>query len=387
MVRRNIGWGLVAVVSLWVGGGIAPPASAHETDQFAVPVGREMADVGGELNDLFVERLQRAVDNVNRQIQRALESPSSLRTRPGGHGPNRRTRPAQRIDPQALLDVCYSNEGVSDATWRAFGSAVDLIEHLNTLLHAPETVEKYAPALPAYKATDDGTSVYNGLYFIADPRTAFRTFHATSFHAFGSYMGADKIGHFVDMGYHYAREYRKQVAAGRSHEEALHAATRWGTRGTFSEAGLLGFATAGAYSNADLASNYVGMLFYLNLTEPMMLKGELHPPMLERDGDYWKLADFVTEDPRFVARFLSDHYDEALNPSLFEPTVRPTLRRKVAEKIPSLMVWYADHYGDEDPRAYFEHLAKRLSTYHGQDYGHSGRFEDLVGLWNTGEVE
>lgn len=366
-----------------VGAIAAAPALAHETDQFAVPTGREMADVGPYLNDLFVDRLQGAVDSVNAQIRRATEEPEKLRTAASGHGPNKRKQAARRIDPEAVVAAAHSPEGIAEATWRSFGSAVDLIERVNVDLHSKEMIEKHAPALPAYKATADGTSVYSGLYLVVDPRTAFRTFHATSFKAFGSHMGADKVGHFTDMGYHYFKEYRKQVAAGKSVDEAMRHATKWGTSGTFSEKGLLGYMTAGAYSNADLASNYVGMLFYRNLTEPVYLDGELRQPMLERDGRYWKVADHVKNDPAFMDRFVSDHYDEALNPSLFEPTVRGTLRKKVSQRMPDLLAWYSDRSGDEDPAAFFEGYVNWLSTYHGHEYGHSKRFDDLVGLWNT----
>ena len=374
MIGRPLAWAVMAACLL------AMPVHAHETDQFSVPVGEEMADMGPFVNDLFVERLELAVSRLNARIDRALNDVNSLRTLASGHGPNRRAVPARRIAPQDVLDTCHSPDGVAEATWQAFGSAVDLIEYLNTRFHSDELAKQHPGKLCAYRATDHD-SIYNGLYFPLDPRTAFRLYHATSFKCFDVYLGSDKIGHFTDMGYHYFRAYRKGLRKGESSAQAMQRAAKLGVKGLFSEKGLLGYVTAGAYSNADVASNYVGCLFYRNLTEPVLLKGELRPPMLERDGEYWKLADFVTEDPRFLERFISDHFDEALNPSLFGFEIRSTLRPRVAKRRPDLLQWYGDRYGDRDPDAFFQQLMLGLSTYYGADYGHSESFDKLVGLW------
>lgn len=361
-----------------------PAARAHETDQFTPPdKGREMADVGGYINDLFVQRLQQAVNRVNTNIRRAVEDAESLRTPARGHGKSSRPRPSRQIDPQAVLAVAHSPDGMAEAVWQSFGPAVDLIEEVNTTLHSDAMARRHPGKLPAYRATDEARSVYDGLYFILDPRTAFRLYHATSFKSFGTYMGADKVGHLTDMGYLYFKAYRNALGNGATREEAMKAAVKLGSEGAISEKGLLGNLTAGAYSNADLASNYVGCLFYRNLTEPVVLEGRLRQPMLVREGQYWRLADFVTDDPQFAARFISDHFDESLNPSLFQAIIRPTLREKVAERTPALLNLHADRYQGQNPQSYFKQLALTLSTYYGRDYGHSGHFNDLIGIWNT----
>lgn len=376
-----VAWAAAVVVALGLG---ALPARAHETDQFSVPSGREMADLGPYINDLFVEQIEEAVARVNEQIRRAVEDDGSLRRLAQGHGKARRPRPSQKIDPEQLLAVCQSPEGIAQATWQSFGSAVDLIERLEDAVKSKEMARRYPGKVVGWNAADRGESIYSGLYFPLDPRTAFRLFHASTIKVYGYYLGTDKIGHFTDMGYHYFREYRKQLKAGKTPEEAMLAAKELGTDGPFSEKAALGYATAGAYSNADLVSNYVGCLFYRNLTESVYLKGELCPPMLERDGEYWKVADFVREDPRFVERFFSLHWDEALNPSHFQPIIQPTLKKKIAERVPELLKWYAPLYGDKEPRAFFHELMLELSTYYGADYGHSGHLDELVGLWNSG---
>src|SRR5438094_401715 len=99
----------------------------------------------------------------------------------------------------------------------------------------------------------------------------------------------------------------------------------------YSERGLLGLVTAGAYSNADLMGNYMGFCFYRNLTEPVMLKGETRPPLLVKEGHYWRLADHVRPDSDFFSWFISDHLNEALNPSLYRDDMKSRIRKAIVE--------------------------------------------------------
>ena len=146
----------------------------------------------------------------------------------------------------------------------------------------------------------------------------------------------------------------------------------------------MGYVSAGSYSNADLVSNYVGCLFYRNLTEPVVIKGRLLAPALVRDGAQWTLAPHVRGELQFFGRYVSDHFDEALNPSLWQEMSRDTLRKKLAKRCDSLLAWYKPKYGDRDANEYFNNLVRELSTYHGQDYGHRGQPDnELVHIGNT----
>ena len=359
-----------------------PAASAHETDQMTPPP-KQLADLGPYINELYVSRIERAVEKLNEDIRRAESGRGTVRraSRPSNRG---RARVNESMSPAELLERAQSPDGVANQVWLSFGSAVNLIERLESELKSDELQSKYPEdKLVGYNAADRGESIYTGLYFPLDPRTAFRLWHAATMNLYGHNVGTDKIGHFTDMGYHYFREYREKLRKGANSADAMLAAKRLGTDGAFSEKAALGYTTAGAYSNADLVANYVGCLFYRNLTEPVELKGKTYPPMLERDGSYWKVAAFVKQDPQFVARFISHHYDEALNPSHFEKIIQKTLRKKVEERVPRLMAYYKPLYGTQAPRPWFEKTAKELSTYYGAEYGHSGKWDELIGLWNT----
>src|SRR4051812_49134437 len=58
----------------------APPARAHETDQFTTPAGREFADLGPGVSAWFYDRIERAVIKVNEDIKAAQGNPEALKT-------------------------------------------------------------------------------------------------------------------------------------------------------------------------------------------------------------------------------------------------------------------------------------------------------------------
>jgi cytohesin len=227
-------------------------------------------------------------------------------------------------------------------------------------------------------------NLYQNLYFPLDPRLIWRLWHASTMYACGSYFGPDKMGHFNDMGYVYYMIYRGALEDGLSEQAALAKALDEGQNGfVFGERGLLGYYTAGAYSNADLAANWVGLKFYRNLTEPMLLKGNLEPPLVVRDGIYWKLNDHVRRDSDFLAVFISDHFDEALNPSLWDSGMRDSVRKAVRARSERVLEFYVDDNGNRRPAAYFEARVEELKTYYGEDYGYHGTYDELAAIGNT----
>jgi ankyrin repeat protein len=98
-----------------------------------------------------------------------------------------------------------------------------------------------------------------------------------------------------------------------------------------------------------------------------------------RDGQYWRIAPDVDRDT-FFSVFVSDHLDEALNPSKYESDMRANLRKRIAERAPALLEHYADVNGQRRPKEWFEKKAAELRTYYGVDYGHNGERNELVTL-------
>lgn len=332
---------------------------AHETDQFILPAHREFADLSDVFTRWAFDLLQRAVEKTNAEIHQAIDAKDEGR-----------------------LERLYSQEHIVSAVNGQFPWALDVIENLEKTLHGDETKARFPGMVVAHKAI--GGNVYSGAGLFFDPRQLIRLFYSSDFKVYGIHIGTDKVGHFTDMGLNYYKAYVDSRRSGRSEEQARMNAIHLGTGDlVFSEKGLLGFVTAGSYSNGDLAANYCGFLFYRNLTEPMRIKGQMRPPMIVRDGPYWKLADHVQRDSDFFSYFFDEHLDESLNCSVYDGTIRPGIRRNVENNMGRILQRHADVHGNRRGKEYFENLLDGLSTYYGDYYGHMGDLEHCVAICNT----
>jgi hypothetical protein len=359
-------------------------ATAHETDQFTVPVGEEYVDLGEYFNDYFLSVVEEGVRRTNRRIELAM-----------GSGTHQFSKPVESYGKGVLytsdngttgrtLAYLYSSQAIAHSVRRSFPDAVTLIEGLESVLHKKKMKAQYPGKIVAYHPSDFD-SVFAKAHFPLDPRSLFRLWRASTVKVNGTYLGTDKMGHFVDMGYHYFKAYNNQLRKGKDERLAMYNAVHAFDTGLLSENSVLGYATAGAYSNADMASNYLGCLFYRNLTEPVRLKGQLRPAMAVRIGDYWMVNPAIKDDPAFFSWYISDHLDEALNPSHFEKGMQNAIRKAIRDRLPSLLDWYADESGKRRPAGYFEYTMYDLSTYYNSDYGHSRKFDELIHLDSLSE--
>jgi hypothetical protein len=280
--------------------------------------------------------------------------------------------------PEVLADL-QSPSHVTMAIRSQWPWSVTEIEAFEGFLTSPGMRARYPGRIVAYGDRFDG--MYKYAFFPLDIRgMAHIMFFSSTIKVYGTYLGTDKLGHFTDIGISYYFEYRKAIDSGLDATEAVSRAVRLGTDGPNSESGMLGTVGNADYSNGDLAANFAGLLFYRNLTEPTPLKGMLYPPMLQRDGAFWRIADDVRPHSGFFARFISDHLDEALNPGFFDAYLRPALRKAVREKTSLILNHYCDSSGNQRPRKWFDSKLRELNTYWGVNYGHRGTFDELVSI-------
>jgi hypothetical protein len=196
----------------------------------------------------------------------------------------------------------------------------------------------------------------------------------------GVYLGTDKLVHFAHMGHIYYTDLRRGLARGLSVEEAMSRVLHVGAGAhALSEQGMLGKLSTGVLSNADLASNFAGMRFYQNLTEPVRLRGVIHEPMLERDGPYWTVSDRVARS-EFYSAFVSAHWNEAFNPGIYAFDVAFWMPDQIRGLCDDLLTWYADADGHRRTREEFLGLGRELMTYFGEEYGHHGAPEEMVSI-------
>ena len=202
--------------------------------------------------------------------------------------------------------------------------------------------------------------------------------------AYGVYFGTDKLVHFHRLGADYFAMFHSLKTRGLTDEVAYRQVIRhFAEDGILSEQALFGTMSTGVYSNADLAVNHLGFKFFRNFTEKVVLKGQAHEPLLARSGLFWRLNRQVRPRSGWFAAFISDHWNEALNPNLYQSSMRPGIRKMLQSRASSIVEFYTRKDGRPDDPAYFDRLARELSTYSGEPYGHSGRFDEVMTIGNT----
>jgi ankyrin repeat protein len=321
-------------------------AIAHETDQYTIPAGREFADLGRYLTKFFYDAIEKGVEKQNKRI-----------------------REAQHFGGKEAAAAVSADE-LAFTVNAQFPIALVLIDDLDKLTTGNSIKLEYPGKLVGYKDSRELRK------HVDLPLNPFNSWECATFQAYGVLLGTDKIGHFTDMGMHYYRAFRNAKKSGASDEAAIKIMLDEGTRSpVYSERGILGLKTAGAYSNADLVANYMGMCFYRNLTEPVSLKGVTRPPMCVRDGQFWRVADHVRPDSDFFSWFISDHFNEALNPSLYKKEIRSGIRQQIVKHRKDVIARYRDANGNAWSPRRFEQETRALFTYWGFDYGHWGDSE------------
>ncbi|MFG0326813.1 MAG: ankyrin repeat domain-containing protein [Phycisphaerales bacterium JB037] len=331
-----------------------PRAVATETDQYTMPVGRRFLDMGIVLSRDYYDSLERAVAYLNDRIDEANAA-------------------------GAPLDRWHDPLFVARAFRGTLPAAVLYIEMVEAQAKSEEVRRRFPGRIGAFKGT-----IYESRSLL-DP-TYFFTWHiSATIMVDGVYLGTDKIGHFFDKGFMVFRRYREIIDAGGSVAEAKAAAAKVGAGENFilGEKAILGLWSSGVYSNSDLAVDYAGGVFYRNLTEPVLLNGVERAPMLVRDGDHWRIAEEVSPDSDFWTKFISHHFNEALNPSLYKQSMRELLREAVRERAPAIRAWYADVNGSERPPAHFAAVLDNMFEFHGDEYGHWGEGDQLITIHET----
>lgn len=322
---------------------LVPSARANETDQFTLPTDRPFADLGPYMESIHHEVLSRVIENLNEDLRRAYRGP--------------RPNEIKRLTDEGLIADLVRSE-----------YAPGFIETMNL-----ENALRRSPMRRAYpdQVTAHRTLgwIYAWAHLPIDPRRLVLLFQSSTIKVHGAYMGTDKIAHFHDLGHIYYKSYLARIDGGMSPEKAREWVVGFYSRGPISESFTIGAIATGVISNADLASNYAGMLFYQNLTEPIEINGDTLPPMLELHEGYWRLAYHVRPESGFLRPFLTEHCNEALNPCVYEIGMRGPIRKNLRKNSDRILSIYADEDGNTRPPEWFREKAIELRTFHGQDYG------------------
>lgn len=318
---------------------LAAPTFALETDQYTPPP-VPLADIAPQAQQRIRATIQEVVSrtNVDYLRHRRQAQTAWLPFARGRHRDEAERLRGEDAIAARLFDVL--GDGLLESS----------LETWVRTSRFPQGRHQFAPSI--------GQSIYGANPF-AKPLTLQEL--SPTINLFGVYLGVDKLGHFFQQGHQYYEAYRGQERAGGDADACARKAVGVGV---FQEETFFGLLTVGVYSNADLASNYAGLKFYLNLTRPVFVNGRLLPPILIRRSSLWEINRGLPAD--FLRPFVTEHWNEAVNPNLYAGFLLETVRARFADRSAGWAAFYRTTRREAAARA------AALETFHGEPYGHSG---------------
>jgi len=322
-----------------------PVAYGFETDQYNLPP-RPLADIGVEVTEHVEQKLREAIEHLNNEIaihQNCL---------PKGDAARRISGCESAEKEQSKLAYLRSNDAVARKVYQLLGAGVPPFTNGGTWMD----LHHFRGHPARYR-----TSLFKSI-FLPWPTTTLTV--SPTVNMYGSQFGTDKIAHLFQQGYSYYKIYREGLGAGKTADEATQQAVRWG-QGT--ERGIFGTMIAGVYSNGDLAANYAGLRFYQGLTQAIKLGPLTRPAILLLKGGLWTINESVNLVEALLKPFVSDHFNEALNPSIFTQFLGLRAYARHCVRRRSCKQWF-DHYPGLSQSS-LEERSRVLRLWDGEDYG------------------
>ncbi len=301
-------------------------ARATETDQFTLPP-KQLDDLGPDLGAIVLDVLRAGIAEWNLRADAWIQV-------------DRQADPGSIVEREFLARV-YEQTGV--------GLPESTVERALRYGAFPGRNVRFSPSL--------GESIYSWVF--APFPLAHLTTDCPTIRVYGIDLGTDKIGHIFQQGYEYLIRYMDARDRGADEATALAGAVKYGV---VTESGLYGVALTGVYSNGDLAGNYAGFKFYRNLFHEVRIGDRTFAPILRRDGVHW-VIDPGRDNPDLLQPFISEHLNEAYNPSRYYFSVE-RIRQHVRGRCEA---WFAQVPGFDEP-GHRAQLA-RVRTWFGEPYG------------------
>ncbi len=310
---------------------------AFETDQFNLPK-VPLADLGEEVSEHLIESLETAIDSVNKEI---AKSEACLAAKSKGCDSPEKER--------AKLDQLRSEESVAEAFYKLVAGGNLMTTKFGKWMNSHEFRSQPARYKAPYKESIYALNPLN--YATLSPTVRL----------YGHEFGIDKLEHLVQQGHQYYKIYNEAIKKGSAAEDAAQKAIKWGQK---TERTYYGLWSSGVYSNADLFANYVGLKFYQGMTKSLQIAETTRPSLVELSNGRWQITD---ENPTetILKPFITDHMNEALNPSSYRPTLIRSVRRSVKK-------YACPEWRDSSPKLNTLELEQRniaLENWLGEDYG------------------
>lgn len=360
---------------------------SYETDQFTVAK-HPLKDIGSRLSTFIYQNLQQGILEVNQKLKSLPRQIQDLQ--------NQLAEYPQDLDQIVWID--HPQRAAFIDLKAQLSRKKELLAQLRTDLGVVAYLQqKYALTitwneqrdgvfgLPVAYAGLNKNETYADVYFNQgrlDTIYSFAGFHriispsyfvfASTVNAYGTYMGIDKFGHFINQGFEYFQLFHEFLAQGLDPQQSLKKIVQWGVD---TEDGLFGSIVDGVYSNGDLAANFAGFIFYQNLLRPLKINNQIYPQIIKKgaDGAWLYSDDIENSKEQLLKRFMSDHFDESLNGSIYERPQKYFIVKAIKTRCQS----WKDFYAFKTETDFFNRTLK-LQTWHGFDYGHNS--EGLINI-------
>jgi hypothetical protein len=312
-------------------------AAAMETDQYHLPR-VPLADIGDQVSEHVENVVQGAIRKINSEI---AKYEACLTTgRPGQKGCR-----SQEIERTQLLYL-RSNDAVARETYEMLGSGTLVSTKIGKWMYGQNG---------RYKTG------YRESIYVSDP-IDYLTISPTV-NLYGVQFGIDKLEHLFQQGYRYYGIYQKEVRRGADPQAAAQKAVRWGR---MTERTYFGLMVSGVFSNGDLVANYAGMKFYQGLTNPIRIGDSVRPAIVVQENGYWLFNPAADLRQDLLRPFITEHLNEAMNPSIYAATIYPAIRHSVKSRACSEWITAFPEFS----KASAERLTNSLALWNGEDYGH-----------------
>ncbi|MEQ1645613.1 MAG: hypothetical protein ABL959_19340, partial [Pyrinomonadaceae bacterium] len=278
---------------------------AFETDQYNLPP-VPLGDIGAEVSGYFEENLIAAIGEVNDEIDRLSECT--------GENEKRVQACPSASDARHQLNEALGDDAVGRALFKRIGDGSLFITKTGKWFRS----HQFAVSPASHKVP------YSESIYFFKPSNQLTL--SPTIRMFDIEFGTDKIEHLLQQGWKYYEIRGAELDKGKTPVEAAKKAVEWGKR---SERTYYGLMSSGVYSNADLVANYVGMRFYEGMTKPLQINGSTRPAILEIHEGRWRIAPNVDLKASLLKPFISEHLNEAFNPSGYAFYVYPTVKRVV----------------------------------------------------------
>lgn len=316
--------------------------AAMETDQYDLPP-VPLADIGDEVSEHVENAIRLALAKVNAEI---IKHQACLDAKNGGLAGCRSASAEQK-----KIEYLRSNDAVAYETYKQLGFGTLFTARIGKWMYS----HKFSGDPSQYKTT------YLESIYIAEP-IDYLTISPTV-NLYGAQFGTDKLEHMFQQGYDYYKIHKNTVARGETTQAAAKKAVKWGQ---LTERTYFGWLVSGVYSNADLVANYAGMRFYQGLTNPIKIGEATRPAILIQKDGVWTFNGDADLRRDLIRPFLTEHLNEALNPSVYSFLLYPSVYDIVRKK--SCPQWVKAFPGLSKSAA--DATTKSLTLWNGEDYGH-----------------